>query len=112
MVADIADRVVVMYAGRKIEEAPVAELFAQPQHPYTRAARRGPATGPGTAGARLREIPGRVPTLRESPEACTFADRCGRADERVPQQKPALGPGRPGIRCVASIRCRNERTAS
>jgi peptide/nickel transport system ATP-binding protein len=77
VVADIADRVLVLYAGRKAEEAPTAELFRAPQHPYTIALlgaipRRGD-------GGRLREIPGRVPPLRELPAGCAFFERCARA---------------------------------
>ena len=64
VVADIADRVLVMYAGRKVEEAPVDELFAHPQHPYT-IGLLGAIPRPGAADehGRLREIPGRVPSL-------------------------------------------------
>jgi len=90
VVADLADRVVVMYAGRKAEEAPVQELFGHPQHPYTigllgavpraGAARNGP----------LQEIPGRVPSLAELPGHCAFADRCSRADEQSWSEVPAL----------------------
>jgi peptide/nickel transport system ATP-binding protein len=83
VVADVADRVVVMYAGRKAEEASVDELFAHPQHPYTiglLGAVPRPYEGEGTR-ERLQEIPGRVPSLRELPAACAFADRCPRADE-------------------------------
>ena len=69
VVADIADRVLVMYAGRKVEEAPVHELFAAPQHPYT-IGLLGAIPRPGSASAigRLQEIPGRVPSLRELPQ--------------------------------------------
>ena len=72
-----------MYAGRKAEEAPVADLFAAPQHPYTiglLGAIPRPYEGED-ARRRLREIPGRVPSLRELPTACAFAERCPRADE-------------------------------
>ena len=77
VVADIADRVLVLYAGRKVEEAPTAELFAAPQHPYTVALlgaipRRGD-------GGRLREIPGRVRPQREPATGCAFLERCPRA---------------------------------
>jgi peptide/nickel transport system ATP-binding protein len=95
VVADLADRVVVMYAGRKAEEAPVQELFGHPQHPYTigllgavpraGAARNGP----------LQEIPGRVPSLAELPGHCAFADRCSRADEQSWSEVPALREVRP-----------------
>jgi peptide/nickel transport system ATP-binding protein len=97
VVADIADRVVVMYAGRKAEQASVGELFAHPQHPYTiglLGAIPRPYEG-AEARARLREIPGRVPSLRELPTACAFADRCPRADELSRSQVPEVREVRP-----------------
>jgi peptide/nickel transport system ATP-binding protein len=96
VVADIADRVLVMYAGRKVEEAPVHELFAAPQHPYT-IGLLGAVPRPGSASVtgRLQEIPGRVPSLRELPQACVFADRCPRADEVTRSQLPQLREVRP-----------------
>ncbi|HUZ81120.1 MAG TPA: ABC transporter ATP-binding protein, partial [Gaiellaceae bacterium] len=97
VVADIADRVVVMYAGRKAEEAPVRDLYAEPQHPYTiglLGAIPQPYNGDGER-PRLREIPGRVPSLRELPAMCAFADRCPRADERSRSQVPELRQVRP-----------------
>jgi peptide/nickel transport system ATP-binding protein len=96
VVADIADRVVVMYAGRKVEEAPVDELFAHPQHPYTvglLAAIPQPVEGAGRR--RLQEIPGIVPSLPEPPKQCTFAPRCPRADERSRSEEPPLHAVRP-----------------
>ena len=91
VVADIADRVVVMYAGRKAEEAPVRELFARPQHPYT-IGLLGAIPLPGAASKqdRLREIPGRVPSLAELPNHCAFAPRCPRADELTRSEVPPL----------------------
>jgi peptide/nickel transport system ATP-binding protein len=91
VVADIADRVLVMYAGRKVEEAPVDELFARPQHPYT-IGLMGAIPRPGGADrqGRLREIPGRVPSLVEPWTACAFADRCPRADDRTRSEVPLL----------------------
>jgi peptide/nickel transport system ATP-binding protein len=100
VVADVADRVVVMYAGRKAEEAPVGELFAHPQHPYTiglLGAVPRPYEGEGTR-ARLQEIPGRVPSLRELPTACAFADRCPRADGLSRSEIPPLREVRPSHR--------------
>jgi peptide/nickel transport system ATP-binding protein len=97
VVADIADRVVVMYAGRKAEEASVDDLFAHPQHPYTiglLGAVPRPYEGEGTR-ERLQEIPGRVPSLRELPAACAFADRCPRADELTRSEIPAVREIRP-----------------
>jgi peptide/nickel transport system ATP-binding protein len=98
VVADIADRVVVMYAGRKAEEAPVDELFAHPQHPYTiglLGAIPRP-TDDGSRPDRLQEIPGRVPSLAELPASCAFADRCPRADELCRSQVPGLRTVRSG----------------
>jgi len=95
VVADLADRVLVMYAGRKVEEAPVEELFARPQHPYTLGL-LGAIPRPGGHNGRLREIPGRVPSLAGPWTACAFADRCPRADETTFSEVPELrtvGPG-------------------
>jgi peptide/nickel transport system ATP-binding protein len=92
VVADIADRVVVMYAGRKAEEAPVRELFARPQHPYTIGLLNAiPRLGEeGSGRARLQEIPGRVPSLSEPLDHCAFADRCPRADDLTRSHVPPL----------------------
>jgi peptide/nickel transport system ATP-binding protein len=91
VVADIADRVLVMYAGRKVEEAPVDDLFARPQHPYTIGLLGAiPRPGGGDHTGRLREIPGRVPSLEGPWTACAFADRCPRADERTRSEVPTL----------------------
>jgi peptide/nickel transport system ATP-binding protein len=99
VVADIADRVLVMYAGRKVEEAPVEDLFARPQHPYT-IGLIGAIPRPGGADrqGRLREIPGRVPSLVGPWAACAFADRCPRADETSRTQVPQLREVHPGHR--------------
>jgi peptide/nickel transport system ATP-binding protein len=80
VVADIADRVIVMYAGRKAEEAPVHELFAHPQHPYTIGLLGAIPRPAAVAQERLQEIPGVVPSLAVLPPHCAFADRCARAD--------------------------------
>jgi peptide/nickel transport system ATP-binding protein len=92
VVADIADRVVVMYAGRKAEEAPVRELFANPQHPYTIGLLNAiPRLGEEVDGrSRLQEIPGRVPSLSEPLDHCAFADRCPRADDLTRSHVPPL----------------------
>ena len=73
VVAETCQRVIVMYAGRKIEEAGVFELFDHPAHPYTRGLMASVARG--KAGGRLNEIPGMVPSLREPITGCAFAPR-------------------------------------
>ena len=91
VVADVADRVIVMYAGRKAEEAPVDELFAHPQHPYTVGLLAAvPRPVEGEYQRRLQEIPGMVPSLREPPTQCAFAPRCPRADEQSRSDVPPL----------------------
>ena len=101
VVADIADRVVVMYAGRTIEEAGATALFASPSHPYTRGLLDAVPNPARHAEAGLREIPGRVPVLRVAQDACTFADRCAYADDVCRSRRPELEPGPAGhaVRC-------------
>ena len=101
VVADIADRVVVMYAGRTIEQAHTDALFARHNHPYTQGLLDAVPNPARHAEGGLREIPGRVPTMRSSPDACTFADRCGYADQTCRTRRPALEPGPSGhlVRC-------------
>jgi peptide/nickel transport system ATP-binding protein len=79
VVAEVAERVMVMYAGRKVEEAPVAELFRAPRHPYTQGLLGAlPKLGSSLSGEtqRLAEIPGQVPDLKQRIEGCVFAGRC------------------------------------
>ncbi len=91
VVAETCQRVIVMYAGRKVEEAAVTELFDRPMHPYTRGLM---ASIPRRAGKqrtkRLQEIPGIVPSLREPIPGCAFADRCGLAVDRCRREAPPL----------------------
>ncbi|MFF7710885.1 oligopeptide/dipeptide ABC transporter ATP-binding protein [Pseudomonas sp. NPDC007930] len=92
VVAETADRVMVMYAGRKVEEQPVHGLFAQPRHPYTQGligARPALRFNPAATRERLREIPGMVPMLSQLPAGCAFAARCPRASAACEQQPPA-----------------------
>lgn len=90
VVADVADRVLVMYAGRAVEQAPVDDLYDAPRHPYTQGL-LGAVLRPGQEGKRrLPEIPGLVPSLDEQPDACTFAPRCARADGRCTGERPGF----------------------
>jgi oligopeptide/dipeptide ABC transporter ATP-binding protein len=101
VVAEGADRVIVMYAGRKVEEAAVDELFATPLHPYTRGLmnsiprlalmRRNTA-----AVERLQEIPGTVPALSNLPAGCTFAPRCAFASDICRREYPRYEEKRGG----------------
>jgi len=94
VVAEMAQRVVVMYGGRKVEEAPVEALFAHPRHPYTAGLlgsmpRLGDSLREG-ALKRLVEIPGMVPSLSEAQSGCLFAPRCPNALSRCTQETPSL----------------------
>jgi peptide/nickel transport system ATP-binding protein len=90
VVAEMAQRVVVMYAGRKVEEAPVDELFARPLHPYTRGLMKSIPRLDDRGARRLAEIPGMVPSLREPIEGCHFAPRCAHATDRCRREYPPL----------------------
>jgi peptide/nickel transport system ATP-binding protein len=99
VVAEVAERVMVMYAGRKVEEAPVAALFRTPRHPYTQGLLGAvPKLGSSLAGddTRLAEIPGSVPSLKARITGCVFAGRCPRVNELCRQVAPALEPKSPG----------------
>jgi oligopeptide/dipeptide ABC transporter ATP-binding protein len=103
VVAEIAQRVVVMYAGVKVEEAQVDELFATPLHPYTQGLLAATPIAGETTRHRLAEIPGRVPPLSERPAGCLFAARCPKVFDRCLAERPALrdiGPGRQ-VACFA-----------
>jgi oligopeptide/dipeptide ABC transporter ATP-binding protein len=81
VIAEMADRIVVMYAGRVVEEASTVDLFQQPLHPYTIGLLDSiPILGSRTAGEtkRLNEIKGMVPSLVALPDGCKFCDRCSR----------------------------------
>jgi peptide/nickel transport system ATP-binding protein len=98
VVAEIAERVMVMYAGRKVEEAPVAELFRSPRHPYTQGLLGAvPRLGSSLAGStkRLAEIPGQVPDLKKPVQGCVFAGRCSFATDLCRQFAPGLEPKAP-----------------
>jgi peptide/nickel transport system ATP-binding protein len=99
VVAEVAERVMVMYAGRKVEEAPVAKLFRSPRHPYTQGLLGAvPKLGSSLTGTdtKLAEIPGQVPSLKERIAGCVFASRCALATEMCRQLAPALETKAPG----------------
>jgi peptide/nickel transport system ATP-binding protein len=99
VVAEVAERVMVMYAGRKVEEAPVRQLFRTPRHPYTKGLLGAvPKLGSSLAGpeTRLAEIPGLVPDLKERIVGCVFASRCAFATDLCRNVAPALEPKAPG----------------
>ena len=89
VVWEVADRVAVMYAGRKVEEAPVADLFGAPAHPYARGLLRAARWKDDTSG-RLPEIGGTVPSPLAMPKGCSFAPRCGRVAADCGKAPPAL----------------------
>jgi len=102
IVAETCEEVVVMYAGRVVERAATANLFARPRHHYTAgllrsvpsygASRAGEGAGRAESGARprLQEIPGMVPSLHELPRGCKFQDRCPAVQERCRGEEPEL----------------------
>ncbi len=101
VVAETAHRVIVMYAGRKVEEATVGELFAKPLHPYTVGLMnsiprldlmRGQID---RSNERLQEIPGIVPPLFDLPPGCAFAPRCNRADDKCRSERPVYEEKQP-----------------
>jgi peptide/nickel transport system ATP-binding protein len=99
IVAEVAERVMVMYAGRKVEEARVAELYRTPRHPYTQGLFGAvPKLGSSLTGtqSKLAEIPGVVPSLKQRIQGCVFAGRCAQATDLCRQAAPALELKAPG----------------
>ena len=102
VVAETADRVVVMYAGKVVEKASVKDLFRQPMHPYTSgllgSIPRLPEKGAVMPARRepLEELEGFVPSLRNPPPGCRFAARCPLATDRCRAEEPPLLQERPG----------------
>jgi len=102
VVAETARRVIVMYAGRKVEEAEVGELFARPLHPYTVGLMASIPRLDLLRGAdrvvtdRLQEIPGIVPPLFALPTGCAFAPRCSKADDLCRRERPSYEQKQPG----------------
>jgi peptide/nickel transport system ATP-binding protein len=105
VVAEVAQRVVVMYAGKVVEEAPVEALFARPLHPYTQGLIRSiPRIDlAATHKVRLEAIPGTVPKLIEPAEGCRFASRCRRATPACSAATPPLRELAPGHRVACFL---------
>ena len=98
VVSEVADRVIVMYAGRKVEEASIYDLFDQPFHPYTIGLMGAvPRAGASSEeGDRLADISGTVPPLWDLPKGCAFAPRCPNASTRCLEERPPFEEKRPG----------------
>jgi oligopeptide transport system ATP-binding protein len=99
VIAGIADRVMVMYGGQVVEQAPVKELFANPQHPYTRALLQTIPSLSGGRSARLKVIEGQPPIMGDAPTSCPFAPRCAQALPRCASENPqrrGIGSARVG----------------
>jgi peptide/nickel transport system ATP-binding protein/oligopeptide transport system ATP-binding protein len=90
VVAGIADRVMVMYGGLVVEHATVAELYARPLHPYTRALLETLPSLDGTRAEKLRTIGGQPPHLTAAPTSCPFSARCAHVHDRCRAENPAL----------------------
>jgi len=90
VVAEMAQRVAVMYAGQVVEDRPAQALFAAPEHPYTAALLAALPERHGDDGARLATIPGMVPGLYDRPRGCLFSPRCPDATLRCHREQPAL----------------------
>tara|TARA_B100000700_G_scaffold322962_1_gene425703 strand:- start:15070 stop:16101 length:1032 start_codon:yes stop_codon:yes gene_type:complete len=100
VVASVADRVAVMYAGEIVEEAPVDELFEDPQHPYTQGLIRALPDISASRGS-LHSIPGRVPPPQVPPPGCQFTPRCDYAKDACWEELPILSAkGTHSLRCI------------
>ena len=103
VLASIAERVAVMYAGRIIEQAPVAELYAAPRHPYTAGLLRSLPRLEGPIPARLPAIPGHPPNLAKLTDACAFAVRCPLRHDRC-----SLAPNLTAIAVAHQVACHHQ----
>ncbi|MBM4334377.1 MAG: ABC transporter ATP-binding protein [Deltaproteobacteria bacterium] len=103
IVAESAERLAVLYAGRVVETGSVLEIFAAPRHPYTAGLLEALPSARTRPGERLHVIEGRVPDLVSRPAGCSFRERCTRATEVCAVRDPELGPGSSGHR----VACHN-----
>ncbi len=110
VVAEMADEVLVMYAGKVVEQAPVRELFASPRMPYTRGLLNslpslGKSSTKGSARGRLQAIPGIVPNLLELPQGCRFQERCSEVIDSCRVKEPDLRTIKENhqVRCVRDL---------
>ncbi|WP_413084543.1 ABC transporter ATP-binding protein [Thermaerobacter composti] len=94
--AEMADRIVVLYAGRVVEEGPVERIFERPAHPYTAGLLASVPDLEGPRPRRLRAIPGAVPSIDRMPPGCRFHPRCPLAEERCRREAPPLRPWEEG----------------
>ena len=92
IVAEMANRVAVMYAGVVVEEGSAEQIFTEPRHPYTQGLLESVPRIDAGRGGRLQEIPGVVPSLYRVPEGCKFEPRCPHAADRCRDREPALLP--------------------
>lgn len=109
VIAEMADDVLVMYAGRVVEQGSVREIFKNPRHPYTQALLASLPKLEGPRGNRLTTIPGIVPNLQDLPRGCRFQERCAHVISECRGEEPLLrevqanwGPAH-GIRCIREI---------
>ena len=102
VVAELADRVVVMYAGQVVEQARVDALFADPRHPYTRGLLASIPRLDGPVGQRLPQIPGHPPSLLNPPSGCRFAARCPEVFADCAAPPPLVDHGGHQVRCWKS----------
>ena len=100
VVSELADRVMVMYAGRVVERGSRAALFSDPRHPYTRALLGSIPPLTGDKPHRLPAIPGSPPSLLRLPQGCAFGPRCPVRFEACTAEKPALGSGLHAAACL------------
>jgi peptide/nickel transport system ATP-binding protein len=103
LIAGLADRIAVLYAGTVVEDAPVDAIFDRPTHPYTRALLASLPTLAGAAMERLPSILGTPPEPGRRPPGCPFAPRCGfvrpSCHQAVPKLQPMPGDGRHKVAC-------------